>query len=93
MIPDLSKRTCSHMLTADGLSLPQSVRQGARAVVPAASTDIVGTVGIPSHQAGSPDSNDNEEGVHATHKVCALENLSDAICNLLCTSFYPSITH
>lgn len=51
-----------------------------------------GTVGIPSRQAGCPDSNNNEEGVHALHKVCALENVSDAICHLLCTSFYTSIT-
>ena len=65
---------------------------GARVLVTGASTDSGGTVGIPSCQAGCPDSNINEEGVHALHKVCALENVSDAICHLLCTSFYTSIT-
>lgn len=70
---------------------PESLR-GARVLVTGASTDSGGTVGIPSRQAGCPDSNNNEEGVHALHKVCALENVSDAICHLLCTSFYTSIT-
>lgn len=51
-----------------------------------------GTVGIPSRQAGCPDSNNNEEGIRALHEACALENVSDAICHLLRTSFYTCIS-
>lgn len=50
------------------------------------------TVGIPSRQADCPDSNNDKEGAHALHKVCAPENVSDAIYHLLCTSFFTSIS-
>lgn len=48
-------------------------------LVTGTSTDTGGTVGIPSGQAGCPDSTNNEEGARTLHKVCALENVSDAI--------------
>lgn len=81
--------TCSHMLTADCLSLPQSPSK-----VPGCCWwwAPAQTVGKTSRQAGCPDSNNNEEGVHALQSVCALENVSVAIRHLLCTSCDTSIT-
>ena len=83
--------TCSHMLTADGLFPPPESRRGARVPLTGANTDSGGTVGIPSRQAGCPDSNNSAGGVDALHKVCTLVSVSDAISHLLCTFFYADI--
>lgn len=84
--------TCSHMLTADGLFPPPESHRGARVPLTGANTDSGGTVGIPSRQAGCPDSNNSAGGVDALHKVCTLVSVSDAISHLLCTFFCADIT-
>lgn len=66
-------------------SLPRRHSVVAECWAPGASTCSRGTVGIPSQQAGCPDSNNSDEQAHVLHEVCALR--------LLCISFNTSITN
>lgn len=67
-------------------SLPRRHSVVAGCWVTGASTCSRGTVGIPSQQAGCPDSNNSDQRAHVLHEVCALRRL-------LCTSFNTSITN
>lgn len=91
ILPDSAPphHTCSHMLTA--LPPPESLR-GAMGAADGCQYRQRGDSWHTITPAVCPDSNHNEEGVHALHKVCDLHNVSDAMCHLLCTSFYTSMT-
>lgn len=81
---------CSYMQMEDDRSLPPSLPWRHSVVAEcwatSASTCSRGPVGIPSQQAGCPDSIKREDWAHVLHKVCALRHL-------LCTFLYTSITN
>ena len=83
--PDHPPLLTTHVATC-WLPAPRAPPRGQGAAGAGCQDRRRGTVGIPSRQAGRPDSNDNEEEGHALLKVCALENVSDAVCHLLCIS-------